>query len=194
MFCPKCGKPVDDGDVFCKSCGANLGRGQESAAPASTSTVPDGGFENHDYNQNNYENYQPADQFNAVDLDPNGMADPQRDPKFKSLLIGSWICGGIGMIMGGLAALGSIMLRFGEGIYEGDGTFSDRGFAFLMLLIIGGMIGAVAVALGFGFGKKAFGESKAKGFVENFPGVLLALGLCGVVIALAFQGFYLIIS
>lgn len=39
MFCPECGKEVEEGAIFCPDCGAKVGRGSQVAPPISSKTT-----------------------------------------------------------------------------------------------------------------------------------------------------------
>ena len=41
MICPKCGKEIDDGSVFCKFCGASLTENQEEKLNSENEVIED---------------------------------------------------------------------------------------------------------------------------------------------------------
>ena len=78
MFCPKCGKQIDDDSVFCEYCGENVEE-TPAADPFQTVYADDNAYDNNDYNNytDNYaDNY--ADNYNNAY--PTNFTEPEPIP------------------------------------------------------------------------------------------------------------------
>lgn len=169
MKCPRCGKEIPDNSVFCQECGFKIGGEQPQITE------------------------DPAHQVvnMSTSVSSGGAVDLsyRNEPGFKRKLIIVNIIGAIGTVFSGLGCFGSAMLKFGTNLTSTDFT------VYLIMLIVGLMVGLLAIFVGvIPAGKKLFPDGKARGFLENLPGVWIALSVCSAVIALVFQGFVLFIS
>ena len=83
MFCPKCGKQIDDDSVFCEYCGENVE--ETPADPFQTVYADDGAYDNNDYTDNyadNYaDNYNNAYPANFTEPEPMPMPAPEKSGK-----------------------------------------------------------------------------------------------------------------
>ena len=89
MFCPKCGKQIDDDSVFCEYCGENVE--ETPADPFQTVYADDSAYDNNDYNDytDNYaDNY--ADNYNnaypANFTEPEPMPNPAPEKSGKKMI------------------------------------------------------------------------------------------------------------
>lgn len=169
MKCPQCGKEVPEGTNFCPVCGYNF-----SSAPSQ------------------YEDDPAHEVQNLSTTSGSGVAvdlSYHDDPKFKKKVALMNILGAIGFVFSGLGCFASTMLQFGKNITE-------SGFAiYVVLLVLGLLVGLIiAFVCLIPMGKKYFPDSKPKGFLENLPGIFLGFTISFVAVALAFQGYRLIIT
>ncbi len=177
MKCPQCAKQVDDNSRFCPFCGFKFPNQPVDNQPQANSQVYD----------------DPAHQVINTSTSMSGGAavdlSYRNAPEFKRKLITINIIGAIGTIFSGLACFGSAMLRFGENLT------STNYVVYLLMLIIGLLAGLLAIFVGvIPAGKKLFSNGKARGFLENLPGIWIALSVCSCIVALVFQGYILIIG
>ena len=99
------------------------------------------------------------------------------------------ILGAIAFVLSGLSCYSSIMLRFGEN------NTPDMEAFYVIFLILGLVFGLmIAFVVIIPMGKKCFPDNKPKGFLENLPGVFMGFIIAFCVVALVFQGYYLVIS
>ena len=169
MKCPQCGKEVPDNSNFCPTCGFNF------------STMPRENVDDpaHEVNNLSTTNGTPAS------VDPSY----RNEPGFKKKLMIMNICGAVSFVLSGLALFASIMLKFGENVTPGATAL------YVVLLIVGLLAGLIiSFVVLIPMGKKCFPDGKAKGFLENFPGVWLGFSVAFIAVALVFQGFRLIIT
>lgn len=171
MKCPACGAEVPENSNFCPTCGAKIVK-QELSEPKER--IDD-----------------PAHQAINYSTTAGGEVDAsyRNEPSFKAKVVTMNILGAISTVFSGVSCYASIMLKFGE-VTDPDFT------ATLVVFLILGMV--VGLLLTFVFvlpmGKKCFPDNKPKGFLENLPGVFVGLSMAAIVVALVFQGFYLIVS
>ncbi len=169
MKCPQCGNEVPDNSNFCPACGFKFVNEQLQISDDPAHEVMN----------------------TATSMSGGVTADSsyRNEPGFRGKIIRLNILGAIGFVGSGLACFGSAMLKFGEKLTDTDYL------VYLLMLIIGLLVGVIIV---FGFiipsGKKLFPDGKAKGFLENLPGVWLGFSISFIVVALVFQGFILIVS
>ena len=168
MKCPNCGKEVEEGSKFCSACGAKL--------EASSSYRDD----IKDNNQNS--THTIINNSSASDiLTPENFRSA---PNYKSNLLKMVIFGGIAFIFSVLGLLGSLLFRFGD-----KSTFD------LVMMIVGMMLGVGFFVVTMTYNRKTFPNSqnvKMKG-IEFLVPVFIAFTLVCLVMALAAQGFYIII-
>ena len=92
MFCPKCGKQIDDSSVFCEYCGENVEI--TPADPFQTVYADDSAYENNDYTDNYADNY--ADDYNnaypANFTEPQPMPMPSPAPEKSSKKMIAAVC------------------------------------------------------------------------------------------------------
>ena len=177
MKCPQCAKQVADDSKFCPFCGFKFPDNQVNNQPAARPQVND----------------DPAHQVvnMSSSMSSGGAVDLsyRNAPGYKRKLITINIVGVIGTIFSGLACFASSMLKFGKNITSTDYA------VYVVLLIVGLFAGLLAIFVGvIPAGKKLFPDGKARGTLENLPGVWIALSVCSCVVALAFQGYMLIIG
>ena len=82
MFCPKCGKQIDDDSVFCEYCGENV-EITPAADPFQTVYADDNAYDNNDYTDNyadDYNNAYPAN-FTEPEPMPMPMTAPEKSGK-----------------------------------------------------------------------------------------------------------------
>ena len=167
MKCPQCGKEVPDNTKFCPECGFNFA------------------------NMPKDEINDPAHEvINTSTTIGSAVSDSYRDdPNFKKKVRLMNILGAIGFVFSGLGVFASSMLAFNK-----DNNGPNETAIYVVLLVLG-----VAIGLGIAFiglipmSKKYFPDGKAKGFLENLPGVFLGFMISFAAVALAFQGFILVI-
>ena len=86
MFCPKCGKQIDDDSVFCEYCGENVE--ETPADPFQTVYADDSADYNNDYTDNYADNY--ADDYNnaypANFTEPEPMPSPAPEKSGKKMI------------------------------------------------------------------------------------------------------------
>ena len=86
MFCPKCGKQIDDDSVFCEYCGENVE--EIPADPFQTVYADDSADYNNDYTDNYADNY--ADDYNnaypANFTEPEPMPSPAPEKSGKKMI------------------------------------------------------------------------------------------------------------
>ena len=86
MFCPKCGKQIDDDSVFCEYCGENVE--ETPADPFQTVYADDGAYDNNDYTDNYADNY--ADDYNnaypANFTEPEPIPNPAPEKSGKKMI------------------------------------------------------------------------------------------------------------
>ena len=80
MFCPKCGKQIDDDSVFCEYCGENV---EETpvADPFQTVCADDNAYDNNDYTDNYADDYNNAYPANFTEPEPMPMPAPEKSGK-----------------------------------------------------------------------------------------------------------------
>ena len=168
MKCPQCGNEIPDDSNFCPKCGQKIVKQQPSMLA------------------------KPPSQVNNTSAPTSGGvndSDYRNQPGFKAKIIRVNIFGAIGFVFSGLGCLGSAMLKFKENLTD------NECFVYLMMLIVGLLVGLLSI---FVFvipaGKKLFPDGKAKGFLENLPGVWMGFSIAFCAVALLFQGYMLIIS
>lgn len=87
MFCPKCGKQIDDDSVFCEFCGENVEE-TPAADPFQTVYADNGAYDNNDYTDNYADNY--ADDYNnaypANFTEPEPMPTPAPEKSGKKMI------------------------------------------------------------------------------------------------------------
>ena len=87
MFCPKCGKQIDDDSVFCEYCGENVEE-TPAADPFQTVYADDSAYDNNDYTDNYADNY--ADNYNnaypANFTEPEPMPNPAPEKSGKKMI------------------------------------------------------------------------------------------------------------
>ncbi len=87
MFCPKCGKQIDDDSVFCEYCGENVEE-TPAADPFQTVYADDNAYDNNDYTDNYADNY--ADDYNnaypANFTEPEPMPNPAPEKSGKKMI------------------------------------------------------------------------------------------------------------
>ena len=87
MFCPKCGKQIDDDSVFCEYCGENVEE-TPAADPFQTVYADDSADYNNDYTDNYADNY--ADDYNnaypANFTEPEPMPSPAPEKSGKKMI------------------------------------------------------------------------------------------------------------
>ena len=86
MFCPKCGKQIDDDSVFCEYCGENVE--ETPADPFQTVYADDSAYDNNDYTDNYADNY--ADNYDnaypANFTEPEPMPNPAPEKSGKKMI------------------------------------------------------------------------------------------------------------
>lgn len=180
MKCPKCGKEASEGAKFCASCGSKLIEEQPQMVDGSGS-APAG------INSSAFTSEGPS----AIVSEGPAAADSsyRNKPDFRGKIIRLNIFGAIGFVCSGLGCFASIMLKFGNNLT------SDLFLLYLLMLIIGLLAGLLILSIVLiPAGRKLFPDGKAKGFLENLPGVWIGFTVAFIVVALAFQGYMLIIS
>lgn len=171
MKCKNCGNEVLDGAKFCPNCGAKLE--EEQYSKVSINEYVRG------------ETNTPT----SAQAPINKNADPnyRNSPKFKVALIVVNILGFIGFLFAGAACLCSSLLTFAN-------LTPDQEATCVVFLIIGIVVGILITAIGIiPMGKKYWPDGKAKGFLENLPGVFLGLIIASIVVALVFQGIIFVV-
>lgn len=170
MKCPQCGKEVPDNSKFCPECGFNFANMPKPMSDdpahevANTATSVSGGVSSGD----SYHD----------------------DPNFKKKVRLMNILGAIGFVFSGLGVFASSMLSFNK-----DNIGPNETAIYVVLLIVGIVVGLGIAFIGLiPMSKKYFPDGKAKGFLENLPGVFLGFMISFAAVALAFQGFILVIS
>ena len=87
MFCPKCGKQIDDDSVFCEYCGENVEE-TPAADPFQTVYADESAYDNNDYTDNYADNY--ADDYNnaypANFTEPEPMPAPAPEKSGKKMI------------------------------------------------------------------------------------------------------------
>ncbi len=80
MFCPKCGKQIDDDSVFCEYCGENV-EITPAADPFQTVYADDSAYDNNDYTDNYADDYNNAYPANFTEPQPMPSPAPEKSGK-----------------------------------------------------------------------------------------------------------------
>lgn len=166
MKCPNCGKEVEEGSKFCSACGARL-------EPSYRDDIKD-----------NNQNVAHTIINNSSASDVLTPENFRSAPNYKGNLLRMVIFGGIAFIFSGLGLLGSLLFRFG-----GESAFG------LAMMIVGMMLGVGFFVVTMTYNRKTFPNSqnvKMKG-IEFLVPVFIAFTLACLVVALAVQGYYIVI-
>ncbi len=84
MFCPKCGKQIDDDSVFCEYCGENVEI--TPADPFQTVYADDNTYDNNDYTDNYADDYNNAYPANFTEPQPMPMPSPAPEKSSKKMI------------------------------------------------------------------------------------------------------------
>ena len=173
MFCPNCGKEVENGTPKCPNCGWDLpqeGFGNNAPTGIGADPVPTANVEGSAEGVITKENFRSL-------------------PTYKGNLKKMVVSSGIGMACALLALLGAILVKFVD-----TKSSIAIGVVLLMIGLLGGLVCIFAIALPLN--KKTFPQVygvKMKG-IEYLVPIFIALGLSALVVALGLLGFTLIIS
>ena len=124
MFCPKCGKQIDDDSVFCEYCGENVEE-IPAADPFQTVYADDNAYDNNDYNDHTYnyaDNY--ADDYNnaypANFTEPQPIPNPAPEKSGKKMIAA--VCAACSVMLVLMAVLCAKFIFGGKKIQTDDSS------------------------------------------------------------------------
>ena len=170
MRCPNCGKEVPNDAKFCSQCGYAFPDQPRKDDPA------------HEIHNT------------ATSIGPTGSVGSQttlmdrNSIEFQNGVKRCMITSSIAFAFSLISVGGSLILKLTN--------YSNAGLAAGLIMLFLGMIGFIVLMFGFTvpLGKRMYGSAQPKGFKENFPGIMMGLGMVAVFGALFIQGIILIIS